>query len=63
MAICKQTNATRIHPSKKEGRIYGTFLFWREVPVFTPYRRKEKGDSKSGSTAGTGELKVFLMCP
>ena len=43
-------------PSKGGWRSYGIFPFWREVPVFMPYRSKAKAGSKSGSTAGTGEL-------
>ena len=50
------TSLGAMFPSEKEGRSYGAFPFWREVPVFMPYRSKVKAGSKSGSTAGTGEL-------
>ena len=51
-----ETPAVSAVPVIAQGESDRASPFWREVPVFTPYRCKRKGDGKSGSTAGTGEF-------
>ena len=47
--------------SATNARSYGEMAFWREVPVFAPYRCREREGSDSDSGAETGEF-LFYRC-
>ena len=45
--------------SATNARSYGEMAFWREVPVFAPYRRREREGSDSDRGAETGEFLFY----